>query len=165
MRYAGRENFTGRAIYDCGRCFLRPETAEKVARAEASLRKRGLSLKMWDCYRPLSAQKLLWALVPDPRYVADPKKGSRHNRGNAVDVTLVDSAGRELDMPTPFDDFSRRAAHGETQLPAQVLANRRLLAETMEQAGFRGLATEWWHYDDAESGSEVLDIPFGDLCR
>jgi D-alanyl-D-alanine dipeptidase len=165
MRYAGRDNFTGQAIYDCGRCFLRSETAQKVARAERALRKQGLSLKMWDCYRPLSAQKLFWSLVPDPRYVADPGKGSRHNRGNAVDVTLVDSAGRELEMPTRFDDFTPRAAHGETHLPAQVLENRRLLAETMEQAGFRRLPTEWWHYDDAESDGDLLDVPFGDLCR
>lgn len=165
MRYARPDNFTGKAIYDCGRCFLLPETAEKVERAERALRKRGLSLKMWDCYRPLSVQKLFWSLVPDPRYVADPRRGSRHNRGNAVDVTLVDNAGRELTMPTPFDDFSPRAGYGETNLPAQVLVNRRILTQTMEEAGFRRLATEWWHYDDPESGGEVLDIPFADLCR
>ncbi len=165
MRYTGSDNFTGRTIYDCGRCFLRPETAAKVARAEGELRQRGLSLKMWDCYRPLAAQKLLWSIVPDPRFVADPRKGSRHNRGNAVDVTLVDSSGRELEMPTKFDDFSPRAAHGERNLPAHVLENRRLLAETMEKAGFRRLATEWWHYDDTDSGGDILDVPFGELCR
>jgi D-alanyl-D-alanine dipeptidase len=165
MRYAGSDNFTGRAIYECDRCFLRTETAAKVARAERELRQRGLSLKMWDCYRPLATQRLLWSIVPDPRFVADPRKGSRHNRGNAVDVTLVDSAGRELEMPTKFDDFSPKAAHGETRLPAHVLENRRLLAETMERAGFRALATEWWHYDDADSSGDMLDVPFGELCR
>ena len=165
MRYAGRDNFTGKAIYDCGRCFLRPETARKVARAERELLKMGLSLKLWDCYRPLSAQKLLWSLVPDPRFVADPRKGSRHNRGNAVDVTLVNTAGRELEMPTKFDDFSPRAAHGEMRLPAHVLGNRRLLAETMQKAGFRALPTEWWHYDDIDSGGDLLDVSFGELCR
>ena len=165
MRYARSDNFTGQAIYDCGRCFLRLQTAEKLGRAERELRARGLSLKMWDCYRPLSVQKLFWALVPDSRFVADPRKGSRHNRGTAVDVTLVDSEGRELAMPTPFDDFSPRAGHDETHLPAQVLANRRLLAETMERAGFRRLSTEWWHYDDADAEGEVMDVPFGELCR
>ncbi len=165
MRYAGRDNFTGQAIYDCGRCFLRPETAAKVARAERELRSQGVSLKMWDCYRPLSVQRLFWSIVPDPRFVADPRKGSRHNRGTAVDVTLVDAAGRELEMPTRFDDFTPCAAHGETHLPAQVLRNRRLLRETMEKAGFRLLPSEWWHYDDADNSGELLDIPFGELCR
>ena len=165
MRYAGRDNFTGHMIYDCGRCFLRPQTALKVARAEQELHKSGLSLKLWDCYRPLRVQKLLWSLVPDPRYVADPKKGSRHNRGTAVDATLVNAAGQELEMPTRFDDFSPRAAAGETHLPAHVLENRRLLAETMQRAGFQPLPTEWWHYDDADGVGDLLDVPFGELCR
>jgi D-alanyl-D-alanine dipeptidase len=165
MRYAGNDNFTRKRIYDCGRCFLRPETAAKVADAQRELRKRGISLKMWDCYRPLSAQRLFWSLVPDPRFVADPKTGSRHNRGNAVDVTLVDAKGRELDMPTGFDDFSPRAGHGETRLPARVIENRRILAETMEKAGFHRLASEWWHYDDSDSSGEILDVTFGELCR
>jgi len=163
MRYARPDNFTGRTIYDCDRCYLRPATAAKVARAQQELAKQGLALKMWDCYRPLAAQKLFWSLVPDPRFVADPKKGSRHNRGTAVDVTLVDAAGRELEMPTPFDDFTPRAAHGETRLPARILANRRLLKETMVKAGFTPLPSEWWHYDDNDGG-DILDVPFGELC-
>jgi D-alanyl-D-alanine dipeptidase len=97
--------------------------------------------------------------------VADPKKGSRHNRGNAVDVTLVNAEGRELEMPTDYDDFSPRASHGETRLPAKELGHRRILAETMQKAGFRPLATEWWHYDDADSGGDILDVSFGELCR
>jgi D-alanyl-D-alanine dipeptidase len=165
MRYARSDNFTGQKIYDCGRCFLRPETAAKVARAQQELGKSGLTLKMWDCYRPLSAQKLFWAQVPDPRFVADPKTGSHHNRGNAVDVTLVDAKGRELEMPTRFDDFSPRAAHNETQLPAAAMENRRLLADTMEKAGFRRLPSEWWHYDDSEGSGAILDVTFGELCR
>jgi|WetSurMetagenome_2_1015567.scaffolds.fasta_scaffold80796_2 zinc D-Ala-D-Ala dipeptidase len=165
MRYARSDNFTGQKIYDCGRCFLRPETSAKVAKAQQELRKLGLGLKMWDCYRPLSAQKLFWALVPDPAFVADPKTGSRHNRGNAVDVTLVDSKGRELEMPTGFDDFSPRASHNETQLPAAAVENRRLLAETMEKAGFQRLPSEWWHYDDGEGSGAILHVTFGELCR
>jgi len=165
MRYAGNDNFTGKRIYDCGRCFLKPETAVKVANAQRELVKRGLSLKLWDCYRPLSAQRLFWSLVPDPRFVADPKTGSRHNRGNAVDVTLVDAKGRELDMPTGFDDFSPRAGHGETRLPARVIENRRLLAESMEKAGFWRLQSEWWHYDDNDGNGDILDVPFDELCR
>jgi D-alanyl-D-alanine dipeptidase/L,D-peptidoglycan transpeptidase YkuD (ErfK/YbiS/YcfS/YnhG family) len=164
MRYAGPDNFTGKTVYSCGRCFLRPGTAAKVAKVAEELRKKKLLLKLWDCYRPLSVQKLFWALVPDPRYVADPRTGSRHNRGTAVDVTLADAEGRELAMPTGFDDFSPRAGHGETDLPAVVLANRRLLTETMQKAGFLPLQSEWWHYDDSEGGDGLLDVTFDELC-
>lgn len=164
MRYARSDNFTGHTVYDCGRCFLRRDAAEKLARAQGELEKQGLGLKMWDCYRPLSVQKIFWALVPDPRYVADPKTGSRHNRGNAVDLTLVDAVGRELPMPTPFDDFTDKAAHGATDLPAEAVANRETLAAAMEKAGFRRLPSEWWHYDDSDGGGEILDVPFSALC-
>jgi D-alanyl-D-alanine dipeptidase len=165
MRYAGSDNFTGKRIYGCGRCYLRPETAAKIALAEQALKKRGLSLKMWDCYRPLAAQRQFWALVPDPRFVADPKTGSAHNRGSAVDVTLVDAEGKELEMPTGFDDFSPQAGHGETRLPAKVIENRRVLAEAMEKAGFRKLESEWWHYEDGDGKVEIIDVPFDELCR
>ena len=165
MRYAGDDNFTGKRVYSCGRCYLRPETAAKVATAQRELRKKGLSLKMWDCYRPPAAQRLFWSLVPDPRFVADPKTGSVHNRGSAVDVTLVDPDGKELEMPTGFDDFSPRAAHGETRLPAKAVENRRTLAEAMERAGFRRLESEWWHYEDAEIKGDIIDVPFDELCR
>lgn len=165
MRYARSDNFTGRKIYDCGRCFLKKETADKLARAQEELRTMGLSLKLWDCYRPLSVQKLFWSIVPDSRFVADPKTGSRHNHGTAVDVTLVDSQERELEMPTPFDDFTLRASHDYDTLSAKVLENRRLLKETMQRAGFKPLESEWWHYDDADGGGALLDVPFGELCR
>jgi D-alanyl-D-alanine dipeptidase/L,D-peptidoglycan transpeptidase YkuD (ErfK/YbiS/YcfS/YnhG family) len=165
MRYAKNENFTGKKVYTCGRCFLRPATAVKLAAAQRELKKQGLSLKMWDCYRPLSVQKIFWSLVPDPRYVADPKTGSRHNRGNAVDVTLVDESGKEVEMPTGFDDFTSKAGHGEMKLPRRAMENRRTLAEAMEKAGFRRLESEWWHYDDGEAGGDVMDIPFAELCR
>jgi D-alanyl-D-alanine dipeptidase len=165
MRYAGPDNFTGQTVYSCGRCFLRRKTAEKLAKAAQELRSKRLNLKLWDCYRPLSVQKLFWSLVPDPRFVADPKQGSRHNRGTAVDVTLVDATGHELAMPTGFDDFSPQASHGETHIPANVLANRQLLAETMQRTGFRLLQSEWWHYEDAEASEELLDVSFDELCR
>ena len=165
MRYAGSDNFTGKRIYSCDRCFLRPETAAKIAIAQWDLRKKGLFLKMWDCYRPLAAQRIFRSLVPDPRFVADPKTGSMHNRGSAVDVTLVDSEGKELEMPTGFDDFSPRAGHGERRLPAKVIENRRILAETMEKAGFKRLDSEWWHYYDGDGKGEIIDVPFEELCR
>lgn len=165
LRYATPGNFTGKAVYPCGRCFLRPGTARKVARAQDILARQGLSLKMWDCYRPLSVQKIFWTLVPDPRFVADPKKGSSHNRGTAVDVTLADSSGRDLEMPTEFDDFSPRAFHSETALSPKSMENRKILLEAMRGAGFEPLSTEWWHYEDPEGDRSLLDVPFADLCR
>lgn len=102
---------------------------------------------MFDCYRPLSIQKQLWALLPDERYVINPRKGSRHNRGAEVDVTLVDAKGDELEMPTAYDDFSERAHRDHILLPASAIHNRELLEHIMTHHGFQGLATEWWHFD------------------
>ncbi|OPY06518.1 MAG: D-alanyl-D-alanine dipeptidase [Syntrophus sp. PtaB.Bin001] len=163
MRYAGSNNFTGKRIYNCGRCFLRTETAAKLAIAQKEMRMKGYSLKIWDCYRPPAAQELFWSLMPDPRYVANPKIGSRHGRGNAVDVTIVDSSGRELEMPTGFDDFTPRASHKEKHLPPQVIENRQFLSDTMEKAGFKRLESEWWHYEDG--GGEIIDASFDELCH
>jgi D-alanyl-D-alanine dipeptidase len=166
MQYATADNFTGKVLYDCNRCFLTETTSRKLAKAQMELKKNQLGLKVWDCYRPLSVQKLFWSLVPDPRFVADPAKGSRHNRGTAVDVTLVDSQGNELPMPTHFDDFSARASRDNMDLPIQILKNREALENAMKNAGFLPLPTEWWHFDDNEWQSfELLDIRFSDICR
>jgi D-alanyl-D-alanine dipeptidase len=111
-------------------------------------------------------QKIFWSLVPDPRYVADPAKGSRHNRGTAVDVTLVDAQGNELPMPTLFDDFSSRASRDNMNLPIQILKNRETLENAMKKAGFLPFPSEWWHFDDnAWQSFELLDIRFSDICR
>ncbi|HJV34735.1 M15 family metallopeptidase [Geomonas sp.] len=166
LRYATADNFTGKVVYGCNRCFLAATTAKKLAAAQAELQKLGLGLKVWDCYRPLSVQRTFWALVPDERYVADPRKGSRHNRGASVDVTLVAADGKELPMPTAFDDFTTRASQDFRDLPAQLLENRAILVRAMKSTGFHPLATEWWHYDDVDwSNYRLLDLPFEDLCR
>ncbi len=166
MQYATADNFTGKVLYACNRCFLTETTARKLAKARMELKKEQLGLKVWDCYRPLSVQKIFWSLVPDPRFVADPKTGSKHNRGTAVDVTLVDSHGNELPMPTRFDDFTPRAARDYNDLPENVLKNRATLENAMKKAGFQPLPSEWWHFDDNEWQSfELLDIGFGDICR
>jgi D-alanyl-D-alanine dipeptidase len=166
MQYSTADNFTGKVLYDCNRCFLTETTARKLANAQMELKKQQLGLKVWDCYRPLSVQKIFWSLVPDPRFVADPAKGSRHNRGTAVDVTLVDSHGNELSMPTRFDDFSSRASRDNKDLPIQILKNRDTLENAMGKAGFLPLPTEWWHFDDNEWQSfELLDIRFSDICH
>jgi len=122
--------------------------------------KYNLRLKVYDGYRPLSVQKKMWAIMPDERYVANPAKGSRHNRGCAVDLTLVDSLGNELDMGTPYDDFTEKSHIDYKNLPPEVLRNRRILQEAMTKFNFILMRTEWWHFD--YKGWEkypILDIP------
>ncbi len=166
LRYATENNFTKERLYEFNQCFLRRSTAVKLDTAQRELEGMGLGLKVWDCYRPLSAQRALWKIMPDERYVADPRKGSRHNRGSAVDVTLVDSSGKELRMPTPFDDFTARAHHDYKNLPESTVRNRALLKEALEKAGFTPLPEEWWHYDDENWAQfEMMDVPFRDLLR
>lgn len=146
LKYATTDNFVKEKLYECPRCFLRADVAYAVRNVHRELRRKGYGLKMYDCYRPLPIQWKLWNKVPDARYVADPRKGSMHNRGSAVDLTIVDANGKELDMGTPFDYFGEEAYHNYTKLPQQVLDNRKLLKDTMARHGFRSTPTEWWHY-------------------
>ncbi len=166
LKYATTDNFTGQVLYEVPRCFLRRATAERLARVQARLRKQGLGLKIWDGYRPRSVQWKMWKLVPDSRYVADPRKGSRHNRGAAVDVTLVDSTGRELEMPTGFDDFTEKAHRDYQGCSETARRNRALLEAAMTAEGFVPLPTEWWHFDDPEWRKyELLDVSLSELAR
>lgn len=147
IKYATKDNFTKKIIYPCGRCYLRPEAAQRIKKANEWLRKEHkLGLKMFDCYRPRPAQQRLWDVVPDPDYVTPPAKGSMHNRGLAVDLTLVDASGKELNMGTPYDFFGVEAHTDNTALPAEVLKNRKLLQQALAAQGFSGIRTEWWHF-------------------
>jgi D-alanyl-D-alanine dipeptidase len=146
IRYATDNNFTKSKIYDCPRCLLRPEAAEAVLKAQKQLQKKGYGLKMFDCYRPRPYQQRLWDKVPNPDYVTPPAKGSMHSRGAAVDLTIVDVHGKELNMGTEYDFFGEAAHTDNLKLPADVLKNRALLRETMESVGFKGIRTEWWHF-------------------
>ncbi|OQA14816.1 MAG: D-alanyl-D-alanine dipeptidase [bacterium ADurb.Bin363] len=138
--------------------------AKKLLKVQKKLKKIGLGLKIWDAYRPLSVQYKFWELVPDLRYVADPKVGSNHNRGAAVDVTLVDSKGKELPMPTEFDDFTEKAGRNYNKLPKEVIKNRKLLEDYMVSEGFLPLPTEWWHFDYKNiKDYPVLDIPLEEV--
>ena len=148
LKYATPNNFVGQVLYDSDRCFLRQVTAERLVRVQRALQKRGLGLKIWDGYRPHSVQFKMWELVPNPDFVGNPYKGSRHNRGAAVDVTLVDSLGNELEMPTPFDDFTDKARRRYKKLPPHILKNRQILEDAMKAQGFIPLTSEWWHFDD-----------------
>lgn len=147
IRYAASDNFLNKPVYDEARCFVRYAAAVKLDSIQQELESIGLGLKIFDGYRPLSVQKQMWKILPDNRYVANPANGSRHNRGAAVDVSLVDSAGNDLAMPTDFDDFSPKAHHDYQDLPAKVRRNRWILKTVMMKYGFSPIRTEWWHYD------------------
>lgn len=147
IRYATTNNFVGEVMYDCPKCLLRVATARAVWRAHENLKKQyAYRIKMYDCYRPQSVQYKLWKKVPDKRYVAPPDKGSQHNKGLAIDLTLVDKNDKELDMGTPFDYFGKEAYWSYTGHSAQINQNRQRLRAAMEKQGFGTSSTEWWHY-------------------
>ncbi|MGV8084305.1 MAG: M15 family metallopeptidase [Coriobacteriia bacterium] len=162
LRYATTNNFTGQKVYPTATCVLRLSTAEKLAAANAQVKKSGYRIKVWDAYRPLSVQKIFWSICPDSRYVANPYKGgSIHNRGCAVDVTLVDANGNELVMPTGFDDFSAAASPSSPNMSAEARANLDVLRKAMLGNGFTASTTEWWHFSDtnrAKYGIADVDL-------
>ena len=159
IKYATADNFTGQVLYPAARCLLRADVAERLQRAQKDLRSQGYGLKVFDCYRPLSVQKKMWAIMPDPRYVADPASGSRHNRGASVDVGLVDSFGREMPMPSSYDEFSERSHADYAGGSAESRRYRSILRQAMTRAGFLTVDTEWWHFDDPN----WRDYPISDV--
>lgn len=162
IRYATTNNFVKQKLYPQARCILRAAVAQQLSQVQTELETRELGLKVYDCYRPLAIQRVLWNIKPDPRYVANPANGSRHNRGAAVDLTLVDRTGKELPMPTDFDDFRDRASRTYNNLPENVRRNRQTLEDVMVQAGFIPLASEWWHFDGKGwQNYAIRDVPFG----
>ncbi len=165
IRYATTNNFLKKKIYSTPRCLLRSDVAQRLSRVQQDLEQMGLGLKVYDCYRPLSVTRQMWAILPDNRYVANPAKGSRHNRGAAVDLTLVDlRTGAELEMPTAFDDFTNKAARDYSGNSPQVRRNSDLLAAKMKQQGFIPLITEWWHFDaPGWDKYGLLDIPLENI--
>jgi len=169
LRYATTGNFTGRRLYPARTrfTFLRDQPARALARVQDSLESLGLGLLIFDAYRPHEATRLMWELVGDERYVAHPAKGSGHNRGLAVDLTLIDRrTGQPLDMGTGFDNFTDTAHSDFTALPEKVLQNRQLLRKAMEREGFAVLPTEWWHfYWPNDRNYEVLDLKFRQLGK
>ena len=144
--YAGENNFTGKAIYDYPLCFLRPEAEACLRKAIAAARGFGLRLKILDAFRPQEAQEALWAVAPNPDYIADPAKGSNHTRGVAVDLTLIGADGQALDMGTPVDTMTAASHHFHATHPAPIQVNRMRLLTVMLEAGFVHHPREWWHY-------------------
>jgi len=167
IRYATPNNFTHVAVYPVARCFLRADVAQRLARVQADLKKQGLGLKVFDCYRPFSIQEKFWSLVPNEDWVARPVKkngkpviGSKHNRGAAVDLTLVDTSGKDIPMPSGFDDFTAKARRNYTGGDPAARANAKRLEAAMVKAGFEPLPSEWWHFDGPGwQGYELLDVP------
>ena len=147
MKYATEDNFLKSKVYDCAECYLRLKTAKALIKANAKFMKLGYKIKLYDCYRPLDVQRKMWAIVSNPNYVADPRKGSIHNRGGAVDISLVDINGKELDMGTSFDFFGPEASHDYKNFSREILENRSLFKKIMISAKFQSFDSEWWHYN------------------
>lgn len=168
LPYATKQNFTHTKLYPSTKTtYLRMTAAKTIAAIQLELAPLGLGIKIWDAYRPYKATKKMWDLIRDERYVANPAKGSGHNRGIAVDLTLVDvETGKELDMGTPFDEFTPAAHHGFRGLTNAQQEARLLLKNVMEKHGFKALATEWWHYSWPDAlRYDVLDLSFRQLER
>lgn len=168
VRYATPDNFTKKIVYPSARVFIQKPVALALDAIQKELQPLGLGLKVFDGYRPLSVQKIFWALVPDARYVMPPSQGSNHNRGAAVDVTIIDLAtGKELFMPSSFDDLTERAHRIYTKMDSrEAQLNCKFLELIMEKHGFIGFPTEWWHFDWHQSAQyPVLDVSFEELSQ
>lgn len=146
IKYASKENFTGKIIYDCPACFMQTNAASTLAKASELANEKGFKLKIFDCYRPQEYQYRLWEAFPNINYVAPPEKKSMHSYGCAVDLTLVDSLGSELDMGTEFDSFLKNSYTFSAEISDTAKANRAILIEIMDASGFRPIKTEWWHF-------------------
>lgn len=169
MRYATSNNFTGRVLYDEARAFLAAPAAQAVARASKAAQVEGYGLTIFDAYRPWRVTKQLWDATPSgpkKNYVANPRRGSKHNRGCAVDLSLYDlRSGQLVEMPSEFDDFSEKAHRDFTGASPAAIANRARLQRYLEAEGFVGLSNEWWHFDF--TGWEqfpVMDVPFDQIA-
>jgi len=162
LRYATPDNFMKQQVYPSdARCLLLERSTAMLEKAAATLRAQGFRLKLHDCYRPSSVQWALWKVMPVPGYVADPKKGSNHSRGGAVDLTLVTLDGGAVEMPSPYDFFGKAAHHGFTGASAEATKHREALRAAMEGAGFKRNPMEWWHYDLPDAAKYPLrDEPF-----
>jgi D-alanyl-D-alanine dipeptidase len=157
VKYATRDNFTGQRLYPVPKAFGTIPVANALQVIGDSLAQEGTGIMVYDVYRPRIIQYLLWEVYPVPGYVANPATGSRHNRGAAVDLTLYDLAtGKELEMPTPFDEFSERAHHDYENLSDEVKRNRAMLKDIMTKHGFSINSMEWWHYEHTGSSSYPL---------
>lgn len=165
LRYATPDNFTKVTLYPVARAYLHRSVAKALVEVQQELAAQGLGLKIFDAYRPLSVQQRMWDLIHDDRYVSNPAlNAGRHTRGTAVDITLVDKDGKDLPMPTPFDDFTERAHRDAAGIPAEAARNSKRLEEVMQKHGFIPYPFEWWHFDFHDWKSHPpLDVPIEQL--
>lgn len=165
IRYATANNFAGQAVYTEARAFARLPVVSALKAVQSELSLKGLGLKIYDAYRPYSVTVKFFDIATDKNFVASPKTGSRHNRGCAVDLTLIRLRnGKELKMPTAYDSFAPEASPDFKDLPRRALANRKILIDVMEKHGFKVLHNEWWHFDfHTWKEFDLMDIPFNQL--
>jgi D-alanyl-D-alanine dipeptidase len=165
IKYATKDNIIGMQVYSKPKAFLRLPAAYALKKVQAELNKKGLGLKIFDGYRPYSVTVLFYEKLKDTDYVASPWQGSRHNRGCAVDVTIINlKTGKELEMPTKIDDFTLKAHPDYQDLSDSVKSNRALLFRVMKKYGFEQFPTEWWHFDfSGWANYFLLDLKFDDL--
>jgi len=157
IRYATVNNFVKKQLYECSTCWLRPDAAEALKEVQLELKTKGYGLVLFDCYRPRPVQQALWDIMPNAAYVTPPSRGSMHNRGKAVDLSLTDLDGNQLDMGTTFDFFGKAAHSDNRDHPKPILDRRDLLTGTMEKYGFQGIRTEWWHFSFGGKPAELSD--------
>ncbi|WP_235298783.1 M15 family metallopeptidase [Portibacter marinus] len=157
IRYATDNNFVEEKMYECGKCYLRAEAGKALQKVAKSLAQINHKIVLFDCYRPKPVQQKLWDKVPNASYVTPPAKGSMHNRGVAIDLSIMDGDGNYLDMGTEYDFFGKEAHTDNLDLPKNVLRNRKLLNDLMDKYGFKGIRTEWWHFSFVDGSYEIAD--------
>ncbi|MCI5049125.1 MAG: D-alanyl-D-alanine dipeptidase [Rickettsiales bacterium] len=167
IAYATEQNFTGQPVYSAAKCYLHPEAEAMLSTAIKLAEAVGYKIKIFDAFRPSEAQWKLWEHTPDPDFLADPRRGSPHSKGVAIDLTLCTRDGTELEMGTPFDSFELKSHHGNQEITSEAQKNRHLLMGIMTTAGWDFFRNEWWHYQlfnsknyevlsDADAGTQMM---------
>lgn len=161
IRYSTKDNFVDTILYPCAKCLLRYEVLKDLLNAQTEFKSMGYKVKLFDCYRPLSVQKLMWKKVPIVGLVANPATGSRHNRGSAVDISLTDLQGNEIDMGTEHDDLNKKSKTFYQGFSDTIFKNRMLLRKVMQKHNFKGINSEWWHFShNCGTKYKVSDMKF-----
>ncbi|WP_316770193.1 M15 family metallopeptidase [Pedobacter frigiditerrae] len=165
IRYATKNNFMQQVMYNQAKAFARKPVVEHLKKIQAVLKTKGYGLKIFDAYRPYAITIAFWEKASDKNFVANPNKGSKHNRGCAIDLTIIDlKTGKDVPMPTPYDSFAPEAAPHFEKLPAAIIKNRGFLIATMQANGFKVIYNEWWHFDfNGWQDYDLMDIPFEKL--
>ncbi len=165
IRYATKANFMKQVMYNQARAFARKPVVDQLKKIQSILKTKGYGLKIFDAYRPYAITLAFWEKANDKAFVANPAKGSKHNRGCAVDLTIIDlKTGKDIPMPTPYDSFAAEAAPHFQNLPKEIIKNRDFLIAVMQSNGFKVINNEWWHFDfNSWQDYDLMNIPFEKL--